>query len=127
MPKIKPAKKNFTYLVSLFGLQATDGKDSVNEYDILHGDLSWMREVNPARFEEEQNMEAICTSQNQVLFRSTRGILDGEELRVWPTPSLEQQFGIIYPSLGAEFKGLCATLFSLIVKERLGNLETTVA
>lgn len=75
-------------------MQAADEKNSFTEYDVSHGDFSWMQDVNPARSEEEQNLEAIRTSEDKIYYRSTRDISAGEELRVWLAPSLEQEHGI---------------------------------
>ena len=53
-----------------------------------------MQRVNPARCREEQNMEASRTEHDQIMFRSTREITAGEELRVWLDQSLEEENGI---------------------------------
>ena len=52
-----------------------------------------MSQVNPARSQDEQNMEAIRTPDgDQIYFRTTRDISSGEELRVWLAPSLEEEY-----------------------------------
>lgn len=72
----------------------------------MRGELSWMNEVNPARYEDEQNMEAIRTPEgDEIYFRSTRNIAADEELRVWMAPSLGQDHGLHGPSSKEEFKG----------------------
>lgn len=53
-----------------------------------------MSEVNPARYQDEQNMEAIRTPDGEIYFRTTRDISPGEELRVWLAPSLEEEHGL---------------------------------
>ena len=63
-----------------------------------------MGEVNPARTEEEQNMEAIRIPDEQIYFRATRAISPGEELRVWLAPSLEKEHGIQGPESDERFK-----------------------
>lgn len=61
--------------------------------------------MNPARFQEEQNMEALRTPDgDQIYFRATRDITSGEELRVWLAPSLEEEHGLGRTSEEA-FKG----------------------
>ena len=78
----------------MFLLQASEKKD-YNEHDLLEGDFSWMSQVEPARFQDEQNMEAIRTPDgDQIYFRATRDISSGEELRVWLAPSLEEEHGL---------------------------------
>ena len=64
-----------------------------------------MSQVNPARFQDEQNMEALRTPDgDQIYFRVTRDITSGEELRVWLAPSLEEEHGLRRTSEEA-FKG----------------------
>ena len=92
----------------MFLLQVSEGRDLVTEYNsLLHGDFSWMVKVNPARSEEEQNMEAIHSSDDEIYFRTTRDITAGEELRIWLAPSLEQEYGIHAPiseeGIGGQF------------------------
>lgn len=50
--------------------------------------------MNPARYQDEQNMEAIRTPDEEIYFRTTRDISPGEELRVWLAPSLEEEHGL---------------------------------
>lgn len=51
--------------------------------------------MNPARSQDEQNMEAIRTPDgDQIYFRTTRDISSSEELRVWLAPSLEEEYGL---------------------------------
>ena len=68
--------------------------------------------MNPARSQDEQNMEAIRTPDgDQIYFRTTRDILSDEELRVWLAPSLEEEYGLGRISEEA-FKGqLCQHYF----------------
>lgn len=64
-----------------------------------------MSQVNPARSQDEQNMEAIRTPDgDQIYFRTTRDISSGEELRVWLAPSLEEEYRLRRIS-GEGFKG----------------------
>ena len=88
-------------------MQASDDRNSFTEYDVSHSEFSWMQDVNLARSEEEQNLEALRTSEDEeIYFRSRRDISAGEELRVRLAPSLEQEHGLLYPrGTEEEFKG----------------------
>ena len=68
-----------------------------------------MQRVNPARCYEEQNMEASRTEHDQIMFRSTREITAGEELRVWLDQSLERENGI-NRCIEDEFEGQCVPI-----------------
>ncbi|XP_068757040.1 histone-lysine N-methyltransferase PRDM9-like isoform X2 [Montipora capricornis] len=74
----------------------SEWRESVTEHNALQGDVTWMYRVNPARCDEEQNMEAIRTQHDQIVFRTTQEISFGEELRVWLDPSLEREHGICH-------------------------------
>lgn len=99
-------QKSFFLLISFvifiiiftFVLQDPEEKDSVRtEYDSLQqDDISWMHKARPALFEEEQNMEAIRSTDDNIYFRPTRDITAGEELRFWLGPSLEKECGLRY-------------------------------
>lgn len=89
---------------AVFLLQASEKRD-YNEHSLLEYDFSWMSQVNPARSQDEQNMEAIRTPDgDQIYFRTTRDISSGEELRVWLAPSLEEEYRLRRIS-GEGFKG----------------------
>lgn len=68
-----------------------------------------MQRVSPARCYEEQNMEASRIEHDQIMFRSTREITAGEELRVWLDQSLERENGI-NRCIEDEFEGQCVPI-----------------
>lgn len=96
--------RSYTYFI--FVLQDPEEKDSVTEYDSLQqDDISWMQKARPALSEEEQNMEAIRSTDDNIYFRSTRDITAGEELRFWLGPSLVKECGLCTPKPGQMRKG----------------------
>lgn len=93
-------------IIFIFVLQDPEEKDSVTEYDSLQqDDISWMQKARPAFSEEEQNMEAIRSTDDKIYFRSTRDITAGEELRFWLGPSLGKECGLCTPKPGQMRKG----------------------
>ena len=54
-------------------------------------------------------MEASRTEHDQIMFRSTREITAGEELRVWLDQSLERENGI-NRCIEDEFEGQCVPI-----------------
>lgn len=90
-------------------VQAKYWRDAVAEHNTSQGDVSWMQRVSPARCYEEQNMEASRTEHDQIMFRSTREITAGEELRVWLDQSLERENGI-NRCIEDEFEGQCVPI-----------------
>ena len=75
-----------------FAFEKTADRGNVIEHDLSLGDFSWMSAVNPARSEKEQNLQVIRSpDDDKIYFRTTRDLLSGEEFRVWPAPSLEEE------------------------------------
>ncbi|KAJ8383500.1 hypothetical protein AAFF_G00220170 [Aldrovandia affinis] len=59
---------------------------------------NWMRYVNCARNEEEQNLVAF-QHRGRVLYRSLRPILPGQELLVWYADEYAKELGVVWDSL----------------------------
>ncbi|XP_071955779.1 PR domain zinc finger protein 13-like [Antedon mediterranea] len=55
----------------------------------------WMRFISAARNDDEQNTEASTNSNGQVILRTTRRILIGEELLVWYSDKLQRIMNIL--------------------------------
>ncbi|XP_054753679.2 zinc finger E-box-binding homeobox 1-like [Lytechinus pictus] len=54
----------------------------------------WAWHIAAARNDHEQNLSAERTSDGMVIFKTTRRILKGEELRVWHSPDLAKNMGV---------------------------------
>ena len=54
----------------------------------------WMMSIAAARHDHEQNLSAERRADGRVVFRTTRHVLKGEELRVWFTPELAGTLGV---------------------------------
>lgn len=54
--------------------------------------LSWVPFLRFARRDEEQNIE-LFWYEGSFFFRTTRGIVKGEELVMWPSPRMSKRIG----------------------------------
>lgn len=71
---------------------------------------SWAWHIAAARNDHEQNLSANRASDGMIVFKTTRRVLKGEELRVWLSSDLAKHMGV--PAHVGTFQGIF--LFSLI-------------